>query len=46
MLLEIRTVRLLSLLIPILDTLPLIAKLFASVPPDVNVIPLGLLPIR
>ena len=46
MILEIRTIFLQSLLILSLVTLPLMAKLFDSVPPEVNVILLGLLPIR
>ena len=46
MILEIRTIFLRSLLILSLVTLPLMAKLFDSVPPEVNVILLGLLPIR
>jgi Ni/Fe-hydrogenase subunit HybB-like protein len=36
----------LALLILVLDTQPLMARLFASVPPEVNVILLGLLPMR
>ena len=46
MLLEIRTTLLLSPLILVLDTQPLMARLFASVPTEVNVILIGLHPMR